>query len=110
MLEHLIISKILHKKYTRLFAELTDNNELSQVYLKFIGAARVQLEEFDLEKGRVYRFTDGDTLTNQDALLVFSEVNSNFDKLIDHKLQKLGCQELAKRGDKHMSLITYMLT
>lgn len=112
LLEHIIISKILHKKYTRLFSKLEIDNELSKVYIKFLGAARVQLEEFDLEKGRVYRFIDGETLTDQDALLVFSEVNAIFDQLTaltDSKMLKRGCEEISKRGDGQMSLISYML-
>jgi hypothetical protein len=57
ILSHLLISKILNKKYPNIIKTLLTNDAdlvLQKAYITFIAMARYELEEFDLEKGRYY--------------------------------------------------------
>lgn len=76
ILEQLLIGKILLKKYERLFSKLLESTDsqrapLVSAYVCFLCHSRHQLEEFEIEKGRVYRFGDSLSVEDRDALTVF---------------------------------------
>ena len=72
IIEHMLITRILVKKYPKMFFV---DNQLGPHWLAFLGNSRYQLEEFEIEKGRVYRFEETQlTEDDQEALSMFTEV------------------------------------
>jgi dsRNA-specific ribonuclease len=85
VLEHLIISKILRKKYPKIF-----EGALSKTHVELLGNCRYELEEFELQLGRYYEFSKDEPLGEEleDALNVFREINAVIKDLINCKSER----------------------
>ena len=60
ILSHMLISKILNKKYSTILSNLLADDRIDQVLktisIVFMANCRYELEDFDLHKGRYFNF------------------------------------------------------
>ena len=123
ILEHILIYQIILKKYNNLFGKIiaepdSHHSILVSGYISFLGNCRHQLEEFEIENGRVYRFNDALSVEDKDALGVFGHVNQCYEQMVgfkakDNMLVKRAADEVAmqvttEKGQNY-SLVSYML-
>lgn len=87
---------------------------LAHEYVTFLGNCRYQLEEFEVEKGRIFKYGRDDlTEEEKDSITIFKSINSNASALLAAThWKRQAATELSKAisEDSRYSLVKYMLS